>query len=156
MDPRLDALIYQIAAEPEHWRPLVLTNGCFDLLHVGHVRYLTYARALGRALIVGLNSDLSVRTLKGPTRPVNTQDHRAEVLRALRVVDGVVVFEGRTADALIEALRPDFYVKGGDYAYTSLPEWSTAQKVGAQVVLVPVEVPISTTQLLSRGAGSPG
>jgi rfaE bifunctional protein nucleotidyltransferase chain/domain len=131
-------------------RPLVFTNGCFDLLHVGHVRYLTAAKKLGQTLIVGLNSDQSVRQLKGPTRPVNGEQHRAEVLRALRAVDGVIIFSEPTADHLLEQLRPDFYVKGGDYQLEKLPEWDTAQRVGAKIVLVPVEVPISTTQLLAR------
>jgi len=129
---------------------LVLTNGCFDLLHVGHVRYLTQARALGSRLIVGLNSDASVRRLKGPTRPVNTQLHRAEVLLALKAVDEVVIFDEATADHLLEQLCPDIYVKGGDYTPESLPEWATAQRLGVQVVLIPVEVQISTTQLLQR------
>jgi len=129
---------------------LVLTNGCFDLLHVGHVRYLTQARALGSRLIVGLNSDASVRRLKGPTRPVNTQLHRAEVLLALKAVDEVVIFDEATADHLLEQVRPDIYVKGGDYTPESLPEWATAQRLGVQVVLIPVEVQISTTQLLQR------
>ncbi|WP_287129938.1 adenylyltransferase/cytidyltransferase family protein [Candidatus Cyanaurora vandensis] len=152
MDPGLDELIEQVAADPQHWRPLVLTNGCFDLLHVGHVRYLSQAKALGRTLVIGLNSDRSVRTLKGPTRPVNLQAHRQEVLLALKAVDAVVIFADPTADGLITALRPDIYVKGGDYTLDKLPEAVTAARVGARVVLVPVEIQVSTTELLRRGA----
>jgi D-glycero-beta-D-manno-heptose 1-phosphate adenylyltransferase len=132
-------------------RPLVFTNGCFDLLHVGHVRYLTQAGQLGKSLVIGLNSDASVRALKGPTRPVNTQEYRAEVLLALKVVTGVVIFADATADALLTFLQPEIYVKGGDYRLETLPEWPTAQRLGTQVVLVPVEVAISTTQLLRQG-----
>jgi len=93
---------------------LVLANGCFDLLHVGHVRYLQAARALGDALVVGLNSDASVRRLKGPGRPVMPAVERAELLAAVSGVDAVVVFEEDSADALIERLRPDVHAKGTD------------------------------------------
>src|SRR5881275_839903 len=96
-------------------KKLVATNGCFDLLHVGHVRYLQAARALGDLLIVGLNSDASVRAYKGPGRPLVPQDERAELLAALRCVDYVVIFDEPTASALVSALQPDIYVKGGDY-----------------------------------------
>src|SRR5688572_14954587 len=96
-------------------KKLVFTNGVFDLLHVGHVRYLREARALGDALVIALNSDDSVRVLKGPNRPVNTQDDRAEILRALSCVDAVVVFEEARVTKLIEAIQPHVYTKGGDY-----------------------------------------
>src|SRR5216683_1123592 len=95
---------------------LVFTNGVFDLLHVGHVRYLEEARGLGDALIVGLNSDASTRAIKDEGRPLVPQDERAELLLALRYVDAVVIFDETTADAVLEALKPDVYVKGGDYA----------------------------------------
>jgi rfaE bifunctional protein nucleotidyltransferase chain/domain len=97
-------------------RSLVLTNGCFDLLHVGHVRYLQAARALGDALAVGLNSDTSVRHLKGPGRPLTPQAERAEILGALACVDHVVIFDGDTAVELAHAVQPAIYVKGGDYS----------------------------------------
>jgi len=140
----------EFQAQVATWRPLVFTNGCFDLLHVGHVRYLTTAKSLGKTLVIGLNSDQSVRSLKGPTRPVNHEDHRAEVLLALKAVDGVGIFGESTADRLLWELRPDIYVKGGDYVPERLPEWPTAQAIGAKVVLVPIEVAISTTQILNR------
>lgn len=96
-------------------RRVVFTNGCFDLLHAGHVRYLEQARRLGDALIVGLNSDASVRELKGPGRPLNSEFDRAEVLSGLRAVDGVVVFDSLRATELIRELKPHLYAKGGDY-----------------------------------------
>ncbi|HEX6780160.1 MAG TPA: adenylyltransferase/cytidyltransferase family protein [Ktedonobacterales bacterium] len=104
---------------------VVFTNGCFDLLHLGHVRYLQEARALGDLLVIGLNSDDSARALKGPNRPLVPQDERAEVLAALACVDYVTICEEITAVALIEALRPNVYVKGGDYA--------TSDNAGARV-----------------------
>src|SRR3954471_18565886 len=94
---------------------IVATNGCFDLLHVGHVRYLQAARALGDLLVVGLNSDTSVRGYKGPSRPLISADERAELLAALACVDYIVIFDEPTATGLVEALAPDVYVKGGDY-----------------------------------------
>jgi rfaE bifunctional protein nucleotidyltransferase chain/domain len=114
---------------------LVLANGCFDLLHVGHVRYLQAARALGDALVVGLNSDASVRRLKGPGRPVMPVAERAELVAAVRGVDAVVVFEEDSADALIERLRPDVHAKGTDYTEESVPERGTVQSMGARVAI---------------------
>jgi rfaE bifunctional protein nucleotidyltransferase chain/domain len=114
---------------------LVLANGCFDLLHVGHVRYLRAARALGDALVVGLNSDASVRRLKGAGRPVMPAAERAELVAAVTGVDAVVIFEEDSADALIARLRPDVHAKGTDYTEQSVPERSTAQSVGATVAI---------------------
>lgn len=131
----------------------MLTNGCFDILHAGHVRYLTAARALGRALVVGLNSDQSVRQLKGATRPIVSQEERAEVLLGLKAVDAVVIFEELTAQGLITALRPDIYVKGGDYTPATLPEAPTVTALGGKVVIIPIEVPTSTTKILQRLQG---
>lgn len=121
-------------------KTLVFTNGCFDLLHVGHVRYLTSARALGDCLIIGLNSDKSVRSLKGPSRPINPQEDRAEVLAALAVVDCVVIFDDATAETLITDIKPDVYAKGGDYTVETLPESKAVTAYGGKIVLVP-EVP---------------
>ncbi len=141
---------------------VVFTNGCFDLLHLGHVRYLQAARALGDVLVVGVNSDTSTRQFKGPGRPLVPQDERAEVLAALACVDYVTVFEEPTAVALIEALRPDVYVKGGDYAaadaqaqhvaidYARLPEAAPVQAYGGQVRLIPYLPGHSTTALIER------
>jgi rfaE bifunctional protein nucleotidyltransferase chain/domain len=131
-------------------KTLVFTNGVFDVLHAGHVRYLQQARTLGEVLIVGLNTDSSVRNLKGPTRPVNTLEDRAEVLEALRAVDGVVAFEQATPEELISQLRPEIHVKGGDYSIESLPEARIVQSYGGRVVILPTLEGRSTTETLRR------
>ena len=133
-------------------RKLVLTNGCFDLLHLGHVRYLQEARSLGDALVVALNGDDSVRSLKGNGRPLNTAQNRAEVIAALQSVDHVVIFPELRVTRLIEQLRPAIYVKGGDYTTLSLnPEERTAlEKVGAQVQILPFEPGYSTSKMISQ------
>ncbi|GAB4139524.1 MAG: D-glycero-beta-D-manno-heptose 1-phosphate adenylyltransferase [Cyanobacteria bacterium J069] len=151
----LSELQQAIAHSPDQWRPLVFTNGCFDLIHAGHVRYLQAAATLGRSLVVGLNSDASVQTIKPakpgqPPRPIVPEAQRAEVLAALRAVDGVVVFGESTAIALIAALQPDIYVKGGDYTVETLPEAPTVQSYGGRIELVQVEVPSSTTGIIQR------
>ena len=129
-----------------------MTNGCFDLLHAGHVRYLQQARALGDALAIGLNSDSSVRELKGPGRPVNSQDDRAEVLAALGCVDFVSIFEGKRATGFLRAVRPHLYAKGGDYTPDSLdPEERAAlAQGGAEVRILPLVPGRSTSAVLER------
>lgn len=144
-----------IATHPERWRPLVLTNGCFDLIHAGHVRCLQVAKSLGRSLVVGLNSDTSVQAIKPaspgkPTRPIVPELQRAEVLAALKPVDAVVIFSEMTAIALVQALQPDVYVKGGDYQVDTLPEAAVVQTYGGTIQLVQVEVPSSTTAIIHR------
>jgi rfaE bifunctional protein nucleotidyltransferase chain/domain len=114
---------------------LVLANGCFDLLHVGHVRYLQAARALGDALVVGLNSDASVRRLKGPGRPVMPAAERAELVAAVSGVDAVVVFDEDSADALIARLRPDVHAKGTDYTTDTVPEREAVAAGGGRVAI---------------------
>lgn len=151
----LKALQEAIAAAPERWRPLVLTNGCFDLVHAGHVRYLQAAKALGRSLVIGLNSDASVQSIKPqqpgfPLRPIVPEIQRAEVLTALKSVDAVVIFGEKTAVQLIEALKPDIYVKGGDYQLETLPEAPALQAIGCQISFVKVEIPSSTTAIVNR------
>lgn len=151
----LDELTRAIASEPDRWRPLVFTNGCFDLLHVGHVRYLQSAKALGRSLIIGLNSDRSVQTIKPsaagkPSRPIVPELQRAEVLCALKAVDAVVIFSQPTATSLISSLQPDIYVKGGDYTLETLPEAPVVQAYGGHIELVKVEVNSSTTGIINR------
>lgn len=151
----LTELQQAIAAHPERWRPLVFTNGCFDLIHAGHVRYLQTARALGNALVVGLNSDRSVQQIKPavpgfPPRPIIPEAQRAEVLAALKSVDGVVIFEDVTADRLLQKLQPEIYVKGGDYDLDTLPETPTVQAYGGHIELVNIEVPSSTTAIVRR------
>ncbi|HEV8673409.1 MAG TPA: adenylyltransferase/cytidyltransferase family protein [Methylomirabilota bacterium] len=114
---------------------VVLANGCFDLLHVGHVRYLAAARALGDLLIVGLNSDASVRRLKGPGRPLMPATERAELVAALAAVNHVVVFDDDTADRLVTVLRPAVHAKGTDYTRDSVPEAATVQASGGEVAI---------------------
>jgi len=125
---------------------LVFTNGCFDLLHPGHVSYLRAARALGDALIIGLNSDISINKLKGPSRPVVPEFDRATVLEALESVDAVVVFDEDTPIRLLREVKPAVYVKGGDYRVEDLPEAEVAAEIGAEVKILPFETGYSTTQ----------
>ncbi len=151
----LEELRQTVAANPQQWRPLVFTNGCFDLLHAGHVRYLQAAKTLGQRLIIGLNSDASVRGIKPqaaglPPRPIVPELQRAEVLAALKAVDGVVIFHEPTAIAVIAALQPDIYVKGGDYALSTLPEAPTVQAYGGRIELIKIEVPSSTSAIVQR------
>lgn len=131
------------------WRSLVFTNGCFDLLHVGHLRYLKAAKALGKALMVGINSDRSVRAIKGNKRPIVPEQERAELIASLGCVDGVVIFDQPTAHQVIELLLPDIYVKGGDYELANLPEAHTVLSYGGRVELIEVEVPTSTSKLIA-------
>lgn len=129
---------------------VVATNGCFDLLHVGHVRYLTQARALGDALFVAVNADRSTRALKGPGRPLVPDTERAELLAALRCVDYVLLFDDPTAVGVMAALRPDIYVKGGDYTLARLPEAEVVLAYGGEVRLLPYIAGRSTSALVAR------
>jgi rfaE bifunctional protein nucleotidyltransferase chain/domain len=133
-------------------RRVVATNGCFDLLHVGHLRYLTEARALGDFLWVGLNGDASVRELKGPGRPLVVEAERAELLAAWRVVDAVTIFPEVRATAFLRAVQPDIYVKGGDYTPESLnPEEAAALKAcGARIEIVRLVPGRSTSSLVQK------
>ena len=132
-------------------RPLIFTNGVFDLLHRGHVTYLAEAAALGASLIVALNTDDSVRRLgKGPERPLNPLEDRAAVLAALGCVDVVTSFDEDTPLTLIEALRPDIIVKGGDYDMATLPETAAVQAWGGRALAIPIRYPRSTTALVQR------
>jgi glycerol-3-phosphate cytidylyltransferase len=131
-------------------RTVVLTNGCFDILHVGHLRYLQQARAQGDLLIVGVNADESVRRLKGPTRPVNPETDRAELLAGLACVDAVVVFPEDTAEPLLAALVPTLYAKGGDYTVATLPERPTLERLGIRPVFLDLVAGRSTTGLVTK------
>ncbi len=133
-------------------RKLVVTNGCFDILHLGHVTYLETARSFGDALLVGLNSDASVHQLKGPTRPVNSEDDRAAVLAALESVSGVCVFTEQAATRFLAAAQPDVYVKGGDYTLDTLnqDERHTVEAAGGKIVIIPFVPGRSTTALLDQ------
>jgi D-glycero-beta-D-manno-heptose 1-phosphate adenylyltransferase len=133
-------------------KKLVATNGCFDLLHLGHVRYLRAARALGDLLAVGLNGDGSVRKLKGKGRPITAERDRAEILAALQCVDLVTIFPEMRATQFIAASRPAIYVKGGDYSSETLNEEESAllKQIGAEIRIVPFEAGYSTSRLLEQ------
>ena len=133
-------------------KTIVATNGCFDLLHVGHVRYLQAARALGDLLVVGLNSDRSVRELKGTGRPITSATDRAEILAALQCVDLVTIFSEIRATEFLAAVCPDVYVKGGDYSSETLDEdeRSILKKTGAEIRLIPFEAGYSTSALIEQ------
>jgi D-beta-D-heptose 7-phosphate kinase/D-beta-D-heptose 1-phosphate adenosyltransferase len=132
-------------------RRIVFTNGVFDILHPGHVRYLTEARAHGDVLIIGINSDASVRRLeKGPDRPLNPEQERAEVLGALRPVDAVVVFDEDTPHEIVAALQPDVLVKGADWAEDAIVGRDVVEARGGRVVRVPLEEGYSTSAILAR------
>ena len=131
-------------------RTVVFTNGVFDLLHPGHVRYLQSARALGEALIVGLNGDASVRRNKGPGRPINDERERAEVLAGLEAVDAVVLFDDDTPAEIIRRLQPDILVKGADWAADQIVGRDTVESRGGRVVRVTVEQGYSTSSLVQK------
>ena len=129
---------------------IVFTNGCFDILHAGHVRYLTAAEAMGDFLVIGLNSDASVRRLKGEGRPIVSEADRAEVLDALRAVDIVTIFDEPTAEELVRLVRPNVYVKGGDYSLDTLPEAKIVQAAGGRIEFIPFLEGHSTTGVIER------
>jgi rfaE bifunctional protein nucleotidyltransferase chain/domain len=128
---------------------LVATGGCFDLLHTGHIRLLHAARQLGDGLVVLLNSDGSVRALKGPSRPVMAAEDRARVLSALECVDEVIIFDERSPETVLERLRPDVWVKGGDYTEADLPEAEVVRRHGGEVVLLPTVAGYSSSNLIA-------
>jgi rfaE bifunctional protein nucleotidyltransferase chain/domain len=147
-----DKLTAWRAAVRASGRKLVVTNGCFDLLHLGHVTYLETARNHGDALLVGLNSDDSTRQLKGEGRPVNPEADRALVLAALESVSGVCVFAEKTATRFLAAAQPDVYVKGGDYTLDTLnqDERRAVESAGGRIVIIPFVPGKSTTALLAK------
>jgi rfaE bifunctional protein nucleotidyltransferase chain/domain len=137
----------------EDGKSVVWTNGCFDLLHPGHIASLTSAKALGDVLIVGLNSDRSVRENKGPTRPVLNERERAELLSALEVVDHVIVFDEKTPETILNQLKPDIHTKGAEYAPPNgrpVPEAATVIAYGGRIEYLPLVPGISTTELIRR------
>jgi rfaE bifunctional protein nucleotidyltransferase chain/domain len=131
-------------------KTVVFTNGVFDLLHVGHLRYLQHARALGDALLIGLNSDRSVRAIKGSGRPITVEAERAEILEALSCVDGVVIFDEETPRDLILAIQPDVLVKGADWAEHAIVGRDIVEARGGRVVRVAIEPGHSTTTIVDR------
>jgi rfaE bifunctional protein nucleotidyltransferase chain/domain len=148
----LDGLAERAKALRAAAKKIVVTNGCFDLLHVGHIRYLKAARALGDALIVGVNGDESVRELKGLDRPLNNEKDRAEVLAALDSVDLVAIFPELRATRFLDLVKPDVYVKGGDYDSESLnsEERAALKKIGSKIEIVPFEKGYSTSSLIEK------
>lgn len=150
-------LAFEVARRQANGERGVFTNGCFDLLHLGHVRYLQDARALGDFLVLGLNGDESLRQLKGPGRPLVPEDERAEILAALSCIDYVTIFPEITAIALVEALKPAIYVKGGDWAgvkdghleQKTLPEAPSVLAYGGEIRLIPYLPGHSTTELIA-------
>jgi len=126
----------------------VFTNGCFDILHAGHVKYLQKSAKFGDILIVGLNSDSSVKRLKGQSRPINNQNDRAFVLSALSVVDYVIIFDEDTPERLLEKIKPDIYTKGADYTLSTLPEANTVIKNGGKVEFIELVEGKSTTNII--------
>jgi D-glycero-beta-D-manno-heptose 1-phosphate adenylyltransferase len=146
----LKEFVELLRRSPDDWRPLVFTNGCFDLIHVGHTRYLQSAKNLGKTLVVGLNSDRSVQNLKGLNRPIIPAAQRAEVLAALKSVDAVIIFSESTAIEIIKAIAPNIYAKGGDYTLENLPEAPTVNECGGKISLIQIEVPSSTTKIVQR------
>lgn len=145
-----DELILHVAGQKRNGRRVVFTNGCFDLLHPGHIRCLEQARALGDLLVVGINGDSSVRQIKGDGRPLVPQDERAEILAALAAVDYVVIFDAPTPRELIARLLPDVLVKGGDWGPEEIVGRQEVEAAGGRVVSVPLEPGYSTTSILER------
>lgn len=139
-----------VLAQRAGGRKVVFTNGCFDILHAGHVELLQAAKKLGDCLVVGINSDASVHALKGEQRPINAQGERAAVLAALQAVDAVTVFEEETPIPLLKELRPAVHVKGGDYTADELPESATIKEQGGEIVIVPLKAGFSTTSTLEK------
>jgi rfaE bifunctional protein nucleotidyltransferase chain/domain len=143
------------AAAKARGQRVVFTNGVFDLLHPGHVRYLQTARSFGDVLIVGVNSDRSVRGNKGPSRPIIPERERAEVLEALSVVDAAVIFDEPTPQAIIDRLRPDVLVKGADWAADAIVGRETVEAGGGKVVRVPIEQGWSTSAIILKAKATP-
>ena len=146
----LHEAILQFGPQKRNGRRVVFTNGCFDLLHPGHIETLQKARSFGDALVVGVNSDRSVREMKGPGRPVLPEKERAEILAALECVDGVVIFDEPTPREIISALLPDVLVKGGDWASDAIVGREEVEAAGGKVVSIPVVAGHSTTAILEK------
>ena len=143
-------LIARVAVERQKGAKIVLANGCFDLFHVGHIRYLAGAKELGDCLIVGINSDEQVEKLKGANRPFMPQQERAEIVSALRFIDYVTIFNEPTVEELIRAIRPDFHAKGTDYTTESVPEREIIIECGGQVAIVGDAKNHSSTELIRK------
>ncbi len=143
-------LVAHLEQERQAGKKIVFTNGCFDLLHVGHLRYLAAARALGDLLVLGLNSDASVQSIKGPLRPIIPESDRAEVMAALEMIDYVVLFDEPTPQQLIEAVQPDVLVKGGDWGIDAIVGREVVWARGGTVRNIPIVEGWSTTRIIER------
>ena len=146
-------MLQEIKKLQEQGKKVIATNGCFDILHVGHLRYLEASKALGDILVVGLNSDKSVKRLKGESRPINNQEDRAEMLLALKPVDFVVIFDEDTAEEFLKSIRPSIYTKGGDYSPSELekwPEYHVAQQIACKIELISFIDGKSSTNIINQ------
>lgn len=143
-------LIARVAVERSKGKKIILANGCFDLFHVGHIRYLLGAKELGGSLIVGVNSDEQVRKLKGENRPFTNELERAEIISALRFVDCVTIFNEPSVEELIRAIKPDFHAKGTDYTTETVPEREIVREYGGQVKIVGDPKNHSSTEMIGK------
>lgn len=134
----------------EEGKKIVTTNGAFDILHVGHIRAFYEAKAQGDVLIVGLNSDRSIKEYKGPSRPINSQDDRAEMLAALEMIDYIVIFDNRWPMEFLEKVKPDVHCKGGQYSKETMPEWEVIERNGGKVHLLQMHEGFSTTKVIEK------
>lgn len=146
----LDEVVELVGKERSDGSRIVLANGCFDLIHVGHVRYLAGAKALGDFMVVGINSDDQVRILKGEGRPFMPENERAEIIASFSFVDAVTVFDDPTVERLIESIRPDFHAKGTDYTTETVPEREIVRRYGGQVAIVGDPKDHSSTELIQN------
>jgi rfaE bifunctional protein nucleotidyltransferase chain/domain len=151
-----EGLIAHVEREKEKGSRVVLANGCFDVLHVGHIRYLQGAKALGDLLVVGINSDTQVAVLKGPGRPVMAERERAEIVASVAAVDLVTIFDEPTVENLLLAIRPDIHAKGTDYTEETVPERYVVRSYGGRVAIVGDPKTHSTSEILDRLAPDPG
>lgn len=145
-----ESLIDLIARKKNSDTKIILTNGCFDLIHAGHVRYLSGAKELGGFLVVGINSDRQVKSLKGNGRPFMPENERAEIIAAFKFVDAVTIFDEPNVEELIAAIRPDFHAKGTDYTEDTVPEREIVRKYGGRVAIVGDPKDHSSTEMLER------
>ena len=145
-----EGLLDHVSAARKRGERIILANGCFDILHAGHVRYLTGARALGDLLVVGVNSDRQVRVLKGPGRPIMPEADRAEIVASVEAVDLVTIFDEPTVEALLLTIRPDIHAKGTDYTEETVPEREVVRSYGGRVAIVGDPKDHSTSELIGR------
>ena len=146
----LEELLSILQEERKKGKKIVFTNGCFDIIHAGHVDYLERAKKLGDILVVGLNSDDSVKRIKGKKRPINPQEQRAKVLSSLKPVDYVVIFEEDTPEKLIKAIKPDVLVKGGDWPIEKIVGKEFVESYGGKVLTIPFTYNVSTTEIIKK------